>query len=146
MASIFIPLINGRDYGWADIKVAIGTTPVTNIRGIKFGSAQDKQNVYGAGRHAVSRGYGRVTYTASITLLASTVMALEGSSPGGLLGIEPFPITVLYQPASGPLVTRILKDAEFTECSMEWAEGDMSKEVELPLIISCVTDEKGKLV
>lgn len=131
------PLINGRTYGWADISVVIGGAPLTGIRGIKYGEAQEKENVYGAGRYPVARGYGRITYTASITLLAGTVLALQSSAPGGqLCRIQPFPITVVYQPEAGPLVTRILKNAEFTNAEFDWKEGDMSKEVELTLIIS----------
>jgi hypothetical protein len=137
MAVELTPLINGRTYGWADINVVICGAPLTGIRGIKYGSSQEKENVYGAGRHPVARGYGRVTYTASITLLAGTVLALQISAPNGELHrIQPFPITVVYQPDAGPLVTHILRNAEFTDTNFEWAEGDMSKEIELNLIIS----------
>jgi hypothetical protein len=137
MAVELTPLINGRAYGWADIAVVIAGVPLTNIRGIKYGSSQEKENVYGAGRRPVARGYGRITYTASITLLASTVFALQNNAPGGELHrIQPFPVTVVYQPDAGPLVTHILHNAEFTNTDFEWAEGDMSKEIELTLIIS----------
>jgi hypothetical protein len=137
MAAELVPLINGREYGWADIIVSIGAAPLTGVRGIKYGSAQEKENVYGAGRNPVARGYGRVSHTASITLLAGTVLALQSAAPQGALHrIAPFPITVVYQPEAGPLVTHVLKNAEFTDTNYEWAEGDMSKDVELNLIIS----------
>jgi hypothetical protein len=131
------PLINGRTYGWADINVVIGGVPLTDIVGIKYSSAQEKENKYGAGRKPVARGYGRITYSASITLRAGTILALENSAPNGELHrIQPFPITVVYQPDAGPLVTRVLRDAEFMETNFEWEEGDLSKEFELNLIIS----------
>jgi hypothetical protein len=137
MAAEYMPLINGREYGWADIIVTIGGTPLTGIRGIKFNKTQEKENVYGASRNPVSRGYGRVTCTASITLLAATIFGLQLGAPRGDLNrISPFPITVLFQPDAGPLQIFVLKDAEFTENPQEWAEGDMSKEIELPLLIS----------
>jgi hypothetical protein len=137
MAVELTPLINGREYGWADIIVNIGGTPLTGIRGINYGSAQEKENIYGAGRNPVARGYGRVTSTASITLLASTVLALRNNAPQGMLTrIAPFPITIVYQPEAGPLVTDVLKNAEFTDTNFEWAEGDLSKDIELSLIIS----------
>jgi hypothetical protein len=137
MALEMTPLINGRTYGWADITVVIGGAPLTSICGIKYGEAQEKENKYGAGRYPVARGYGRISYTASITLLAGTVMALQNTAPGGqLIRIQPFPITVCYQPEAGPLVTHVLKNAEFTDTNFEWAEGDLSKEIELTLIIS----------
>ena len=136
------PLINGREYGWADIICTIGDVPVTGIVAIKYEEEQEKENVYGAGRHPVSRGYGRIKTTASITVLVSTAMALKAKAPNGQLHrIAPFPITVNYQPDNQPLVTHILKNCEFQKTPFEWKEGDMHKEVELPLIVSHVVDK-----
>lgn len=142
MALELEPLINGREYGWADIVVNIGGVPVTGIVAIKYGDEMDKENIYGAGRHPVSRGYGRVKSTASITLLSGTVMALESKAPKNKLWrIAPFPIVVSYQPDAGPIVTHILKNVEFTKTEYDWKEGDMSKPIELPLIISHIVDK-----
>lgn len=142
MALELEPLINGREYGWADIVINIGGVPVTGIRSIKYDEEMEKENIYGAGRNPVSRGYGRVKSTASITLLSGTVMALKAKAPKGqLFRIAPFPITVSYQPEAGPIVTHILKNAEFKKTPFDWKEGDMSKEVELELIISHIVDK-----
>lgn len=138
------PLINGREYGWADIICNIGGVPVTGIKAIKYEEEQEKENVYGAGRHPVSRGYGRVKATASITLLVSTVVALKAKAPKGQLHrIAPFSISVSYQPDNQPLVTHILKNCEFKKIVFDWKEGDMSKEVELELIISHIVDKSA---
>lgn len=136
------PLINGREYGWADIVVNIDAVPLTGIRAIKYEETMEKENIYGAGRNPVSRGYGRVSTTASITLLAGTVFALRAKAPKGQLhGISPFSITVNYQPEAGPLITHVLKNCEFKKSTFDWKEGDMSKEVELELIVSHVVDK-----
>lgn len=136
------PLINGREYGWADIVVNIGGVPVTGIRAVKYDEEMEKENIYGAGRNPVSRGYGRVRSTASVTLLMGTVMALRAKAPKGqLFRIAPFSITVSYQPEAGPIVTHILKNAEFKKSTFDWKEGDMSKEIELELIISHIVDK-----
>jgi hypothetical protein len=137
MAIEYAPLINGREYGWGDIIINLGGSPVTGIRGIKYGQNQEKEDIYGAGRNVVSRGYGRISCTASITLLAGTVFSLQQGAPKGQLHrIHPFPITVVYQPTTGPMVTDVLKNAEVKSVELSWVEGDMSKEVELELIIS----------
>jgi len=142
MALELEPLINGREYGWADIVVNIGGVPVTGIRAIKYDEEMEKENIYGAGRNPVSRGYGRVKSTASITLLSGTVMALRAKAPKGqLFRIAPFPVTVSYQPEAGPIVTHILKNCEFKKSAFDWKEGDMSKEIELELIISHIVDK-----
>ena len=135
----FTPLINGREYGWADIVVNMGASPVLGIRAIKYEEEQEKENIYGAGRNPVSRGYGRVKTTGSITLLATTVFAMQNAAPEGKLHkVAPFPIVVLFQPQVGPIVKRVLKNCEFKKTTFDWKEGDMSKEVELELVISHV--------
>ena len=137
MAVELQPLINGREYGWADISCVIATVPVIGITAIKYETEKEKENVYGAGSNPVSRGYGRNKATASLTLLSGTVMALRSSARDGKLeNIAPFPITVCYQPDAGPIVTDILKMCEFKKTPFDWKEGDMSKEIELELIIS----------
>ena len=55
-----IPLINGHEYGWADIAVSIAGPIVTGITGIEYDDDQEVVNVYGAGRYPVSRGKGRI--------------------------------------------------------------------------------------
>lgn len=133
----FTPLINGREYGWGDIVVNISATSVTGIKAIKYEEDQEKENIYGAGRNPVSRGYGRVKTTGSITLLSATVFAMQAVAPKGKLhNIAPFPIVVSYQPETGPIVKHILKNCEFKKTTFDWKEGDMSKDIELELVIS----------
>lgn len=135
----FTPLINGREYGWADIVVNVGATPVVGIRAIKYEEAQEKENVYGGGKNPVGRAYGRVTTTGSITLLSNTVFAMQNAAPQQKLHkIAPFPIVILFQPEVGPIVKRVLKNCEFKKTTFDWKEGDMFKEVELELVISHV--------
>jgi hypothetical protein len=133
----FTPLINGREYGWADIIVNISAVPITGIRAIKYEEEQEKENIYGAGRNPVSRGYGRVKTTGSITLLSATVFAMQALAPKGKLhNIAPFPIVVAYLPENGAIMKHILKNCEFKKTTFDWKEGDMSKDIELELVIS----------
>ena len=114
MALEYEPLINGREYGWADIVVNIGGVPITGITAIKYGEEMEKENIYGAGRNPVSRGYGRIKSTASITLLSGTALALKAKAKNGQLHrLAPFSITVSYQPDAGPMVVHTLKNCEF---------------------------------
>jgi hypothetical protein len=137
------PLINGQNYGWGDIVVNINGLPVTGITAIKYEEAQEKSNVYGAGRYPVSRGKGRVTSTAGITLMVETVMAIAKSAPKGQLHrIAPFPIVVMYQPESGPIVKDVIMNCEFTKQTRDFKEGDMKKEIAIELIISHIVWDK----
>lgn len=136
------PLINGREYGWADIVVNIGGVPITGIRAVKYSQEMEKQDLYGAGRYPVARGYGRVKTQASITLLAGQVMALQNQAPEGqIFRIKPFNIVVSYQPEAGAMVTHILKNCEFLKSEIDFKEGDAFKEIELPLIVSHIQNK-----
>lgn len=131
------PLINGRSYGWGDIIINVGALPVTGVTAIKYEEEQEKEDVYGAGRRPVARGYGRIKASASITLSVETVMALTGSCREGQLNrMSPFNITVTYQPESGPIVCDVLMNCEFKKQSRDWKEGDMKNQVELELLVS----------
>ena len=132
-----IPLINGVEYGWADVKFAINGVLVTGITAISYSDKQEASNLYGAGRYPVSRGKGRITCTAKITLFASEVLALQSQSINHRLqDIAPFDITVTYLPDSGIIHTDKIRNCQFVENKRDMKEGDMSIPVELELIVS----------
>ena len=130
-----IPLINGVEYGWSDVVLCINGVPVTGITAISYGDKQDMQNIYGAGRHPVGRGKGRITPSAKITLLMSEVVAIQSQSVNGRIqDIAPFDITVSYLPANGKIVTDKIRNCQFVENKRDTKEGDMSIPVELELL------------
>ena len=133
-----IPLINGHEYGWADIAVSIAGPIATGITGIEYNDDQEIVNVYGAGRYPVGRGKGRITCSGKITLLTSEVIALQKKAPNGRLqDIAPFPIIVSYIPDDGgEVVVDKLRNCQFKTNKRNWAEGDTSKSVDIDLIIS----------
>jgi len=137
IASNGVPLINGVEYDWASVVLAINGVPVTGIQAISYGDKQDVSNIYGAGRYPVARGKGRITPTAKITLLASEVLAIQSQSINRRLqDIAPFDITVTYMPDSGIIHTDKIRNCQFTENKRDVKEGDMSIGVELELVPS----------
>ena len=137
IASNGVPLINGVEYDWASVVLAINGVPVTGITAISYGEKQDVSNIYGAGRYPVARGKGRITPTAKITLLASEVLAIQSQSINRRLqDIAPFDITVTYMPDSGIIHTDKIRNCQFTENKRDVKEGDMSIGVELELVPS----------
>ncbi len=62
-----VPLINGEEYAWGDIKTCINGVQVIGIVAISDGDKQDKQNNYGAGRHPCSRSPAPIPPEAKIT-------------------------------------------------------------------------------
>jgi len=132
-----IPLINGVEYSWGDIAVTAGGVPLAGITKIDYEDSQEKENIYGAGRYPVARGHGRISCSGKITLLEKEVRALQAAAPDGRLqSIVPFDIIVSYIPINGnKIIHDKLIGCEFKKNSRSWAEGDMSKEVELELVV-----------
>ncbi len=132
-----VPMVNGVTYGWADIIVLIGGVPVTGISAIEYGDKQDIANKYGAGRHPVSRGKGRITPSAKITLEMGEVLSIQSRALNGRLqDIEPFDVQVSYIPDSGIIVHDVIHGCQFTENKRGWKEGDTAQDVDLELLPS----------
>lgn len=132
-------LINGTAYGWADVQVNILGTPVVGIDAIKYSDEQEIEDNYGAGKFPVSRGYGQVKTSGSITLHAEEIVALQKAAPGKRLqSIPPFDIVVSYMPEGGTVTTDTLKNCQFKKNAREPKKGDKAFAMELDLIISHV--------
>jgi hypothetical protein len=130
-------LINGIAYSWSDVNVNVLGVLVSGISAINYEDEQEIEDNYGAGRMPVSRGYGEIKTTGSITLHSEEIVALQKVVPGGRLqDIPPFDIPVTYLPASGVITTDILKNVQFKKNSRNPKQGDKKIEVEIPLAIS----------
>ena len=130
-------LINGTAYGWADLQVNILGVAVVGIDAIKYNDEQEIEDNYGAGKFPVSRGYGQVKTSGSITLHAEEIVALQKAAPGKRLqSIPPFDIVVSYMPEGGTVTTDILKNCKFKKNAREPEKGDKAFAVELDLISS----------
>lgn len=132
------PLINGTRHSWASIRTEILGRTVTGITAISYEDKQEKVNNYGAGPYPVSRGLGNYEATASFTLHAYEVEAIELKLPSGkrIQDIGPFDVVVTFLNLSNQLVTHTLRNVEFTNNKRDMSQGDTVIEVECELIIS----------
>lgn len=130
-------VINGIQYGWGDITFNIDGQKVENIRAIEYGDEQEKEEIYGAGRYSIGRGYGRIKCQGKVTLGFEEVERMRAKSPtGSLLGYKAFDIVVSFQPESGgAVITHTLKGCEFKKDDAKWKEGDTKSDVDLDLVI-----------
>lgn len=132
--------LNGRR-GWSYIRVDMMGLTVEDIVAIDYKDGQKKENFYSAGNKPTGRGRGNYEASASITLTKEGVEKLQRSLPTGkrLTDIAPFDITICYTPDdTSPLTTDVIRNAEFTENPRSLKQGDMSNDVMLPLIVSCI--------
>jgi len=134
------PMINGRAYDWASIKLQLLGQTITGVTAISYSDKQDKANNKGAGIYASSRGYGAYEAMASITLEAKEVERIQAALPPGqrLQDIKPFNIIVAYVNESNVMVKHTIKDCEFTNNMRDLKAGDTNIEVALELITSAI--------
>lgn len=134
------PLINGKSYEWADIILNVLGVPINGISSIEYGEKQEMQNVWGAGRFPVSRGYGKVDPDGTkITMTMEELENIQSVAPlGRIQDIPEFDIIVIFvDPA---LITRkhVLKNCRFMNNERKSNTGDTSIPIDLSLIISHV--------
>lgn len=138
-------MINGRTYDWGMIRIGIGGVATMNCTAIDYSDDQEVTAVYAGGRMPVGYGKGRITCAGTITLLMEEVVALQSSIPSGRVqDLAPFAITVSYlHPDTNKVHTDTLKGCVMTGNRRDWREGDTSKEVQIPLLISEIKWGKG---
>jgi len=137
MAYPTVPLINGKSYEWADIVVNVLGLPIIGITNIEYEEKQGMENIYGAGRFPVSRGYGKVEPTAKMTMLMEELENIQAVAPlGRIMDIPEFDIIVMYLDAANVTRKHVLKNVRFMNNKRAVSTGDTSIPVELELIVS----------
>lgn len=132
------PLVNGVAYSWSQITINILGRPVVGVTSISYTDTQEMENNYGAGNRPISRGYGRITTEASITLDMTEIEALQEISPNGRIQeIPEFDVIVSYVPnGQSRTVTHTLRNCRFMSNGREVEEGAMNITQDLELIVS----------
>jgi hypothetical protein len=127
---------NSKEYEWSNVEVVMLGRPVTGIRGVSYKASQEKEVVYARGNKPRAIQGGNKSYECKLSLLQSEIEALLQAAGNGydVTDIPAFDIVVAYAPASGTIVTDIIKNVEFTEVEKSFKQGDKFMEVELPAI------------
>jgi hypothetical protein len=130
------PLINGESYAFATITLILFGQPIAGVTNVKFKSKQDKENHFGAGTKAVSRGRGMEDHEASLTLDMAEFWRISAASPEGkLYKIPAFDYTIVWSADNIVFHSVIVRAAEFLEQGVDTTQGDKRTTIELPLIV-----------
>lgn len=128
-------MINTREYEWADVTVVMAGRTVSGLRGVKYGSKQEKEALHAKGNkpHSIQRG--NKTYDGEITLVQSEYEALRKACGGDILDASLDIVAAYGNPSRGDAITTdVLVGVEFTEDNTEWKQGDKFQEKTLPFI------------
>lgn len=127
----------GTAYGAGDVKLNILGRTVVGLDKIKYGTKQEKKNLYAMGREPVQRGLGQRTYECALTFKAFEMDAISKSAPNGDISqIKPFVGVVTYMDGDESLIkTDALKYIEFTGEMREIKGGDTEVVIECEVAI-----------
>ncbi len=129
-------MFNNREYEWSDVTVVLANRDVTGLRGISYSSAQEKEALYAKGNkpHGIQRG--NKSYTGSVRILQSELIALQAASAtGSILDITTDIVVEYGNPSMGDVIhTDLVRGVEFTEDPKSINQNDKFMEIELPFI------------
>lgn len=133
-------LINGINYSWANITLVLFGNPVFGITKIKYNRKQKKENNFGAGPYAISRGYGNVEPEATLEFYQDEWRNIIRASPSkDPFLIPPFDLTVLFGQINGLDIEQdVIRAAEFTEDGFDANQGDTKLLISVPLIVGMI--------
>ena len=137
MAFNGIPLVNGKQYEYADITMIVLGTPILGVTNIEYGEEDNIENVYATGRYPIGRGYGQITPMAKVTILMNEVMNIVSQSHNGRLqDIPEFDIVVSFTDVNLIPVVHKIKNCRFKTNKLSTATGDTSIPMEMDLVPS----------
>lgn len=137
-------MFDTRQYEYADVTLSLGGRIVTGCRGLKYGSKQEKEAVYGKGNEPRHIQRGNVSYEGEITVLQSELESLRLAGKGSVLSLRLNAEVVYGNPANGDvIIIDKVRGIEFTEDTKEIKQGDKFMEITLPFIALRVENQKA---
>lgn len=129
-------VINNVAYSWAMVQLTApaltgeaseGATILNGVTAINWERKRNIQTNYGIGGEPVNRGFGNMTYTASITMDYNTQVALRALK-GSLMNLGEFDLTISFANEMGTddwtTETITLKGCIFSEDGMDVKQDD----------------------
>lgn len=127
-------MFNSREYEWSDVTVVLAGRDVTGIRGISYSPAQEKEALYAKGNkpHSIQRG--NKSYSGSVRLLQSELLALQAAA-GDVLDITTDIVVAYGNPSKGDVIhTDLVRGVSFTEVPQAINQNDKFMEIEIPFV------------
>ena len=134
-----IPLVNGVNYAWSNVKLVLFGVTVTGVTKIAYKAKQKKDDNYGQGTYPISRGYGNYEFEGSITIYKDEWAAIIAAAPGrDPMQIPWFDVQVTYGGSRVTATCDTLKACEFLEDPLSVGQNDTKIMIDIPLKIALI--------
>lgn len=129
-------MFDSRQYEWSDITLNLGGKDIIGFTGIRYGSKQDKEPLYGKGNEPYSIQKGNKSHDGELTMWQSTYETLRANaSDRSVLSLQLDGVVLYGNPSAGDVITTdVLQGIQFTEEAKEFKQGDKKTEIKLPFI------------
>lgn len=129
---------DSKECEWSDLKVYLGGSLVTKLRGLTYKAKQDKSLLHAADNKPISIQRGNREYEGSIKVLKGALddmnRAAKAAGADDILDIS-FDIVATYRPKGlRTLQTDTLATVEITEFEKAMEQGAKNMDVTLPII------------
>ena len=130
-----MPLINDREYEWADLTLILGGRDLTRFRGLKYAEKIEREPIHAKGRKPISIQSGNLMYEGEIKMLQSEYEALVKAGKGSILSLSLDALACYGNPLEGnAMLTDRIESLRFTEAAKEFNQGDKFQEITLPFV------------
>lgn len=144
MAIVGQAYVNGIEYTHVNIILNLLGAPVVGVTAIDYADPQDITENYGAQALPISRGFGQVKNSASITLTMKEVQRLTNAAPNGRLqNIPDFDIGVNYVTEAGDFARHKLIRCRFKGRNPNSQVGNSQIEEKLELSVMDINYKAG---
>lgn len=128
-------MFDSREYSYANMEVIMLGRNIAGLRGIKYKTSQESDEVYGRGNEPRTFSSGNRKYEGELTVLQSELEAMLDAAGSGkdITQMPLFDIIVTYLPeGSTTLVVDVVKGVKIGELEKGMKQGDKFMEINLP--------------
>ena len=131
------PMVNGVAYSWSQISLKFSNIvqEINGVTSIEYAEEEKTEFNYGAGNRPISRSFGNVVASGSITLHMDDIEAIRGNILSGNLGdLGTFDVVISFlHPEDSKIVSHTIKDCYINENGVSVSQDDTIIEKQLNL-------------
>ena len=138
--------IRSSEFAWHNADLKLLGRSVTGLRGWELNKEVEKEQLYGAGQHAIDITEGNVKCSGSLTVLGYELDAMNSAAQAaGYDDILAMPhegvvLTVTYRKTTAdPITKQVARGVAFTNMPQSMQQGAKNREIQLSFVCMDIT-------